>query len=85
MSAHHRRLAHEELLDHKMLFADLLVQRTRFSSGVEVTVNYGEFPYQLEDGATLPAYGYHVRDSSTGGRSHQGRVDVSIAVDKTSR
>ncbi len=75
-----RRLAHEELLNHQILTPDLLVQRTEFSSGVEVTVNYGEFSFKLEDGTELPAYGYRVKDSSPGGRSFSGRVDIGIVA-----
>jgi hypothetical protein len=78
LAPHHRRLAHEELLDHQIFTPDLLVQRTRFSSGVEVTVNYGEFPYKFEDEAELPAYGYRVVDSAPGGHSFSGRVVVEI-------
>ena len=78
ISAHHKRIAHEELLDHAILTPDLLVQRTHFSSGVEVTVNFGEFPYTLEDGSVLPAYGYRVVDSSPGGRSYSGRIVTMV-------
>jgi hypothetical protein len=78
LSPHQRRLAHEELLNHQILTPDLLVQRTVFSSGVEVTVNYGEFPFPLEDGTELSPYGYRVKDSSPGGRTFSGRVDVQL-------
>jgi len=73
-----RRLAHEELLNHQILTPDLLVQRTVFSSGVEVTVNYGEFPFKLEDGTELPPYGYRVKDTSPGGPSFSGRVETDL-------
>jgi hypothetical protein len=75
-----RRLAHEELLNHQMLTPDLLVQRTNFSSGVEITVNYGEFPYKLEDGSELPPYGYRVRDAGPGGHSFSGRVETGLVI-----
>ena len=78
MSAFHKRVAHEELLDHQMLTPDLLVQRSHFSSGVEVTVNYGEFSYKLEDGSDLPSHGYRVVDSAPGGHSFAGRLAVEI-------
>jgi hypothetical protein len=78
LAPHQRRLAHEELLDHRILTPDFLVQRTTFSSGVEVTVNYGEFPFRLEDGTELPAYGYRVQDRSPGGHSFAGRVETGI-------
>ena len=73
-----RRLAHEELLSHRMLTPDLLVQRTEFSSGVEITVNYGEFPYKLEDGTELAAYGYRVKDATPGGRGFSGHVETNL-------
>jgi hypothetical protein len=73
-----RRLAHEELLSHQILTPDLLVQRTNFSSGVEITVNYGEFPFKLEDGTELPAYGYRVKDAAPGGRTFSGHVETDL-------
>ena len=78
LEPHQKRLAHEEMLSHEILTPDLLVQRTSFSSGVEVTVNYGEFPFKLEDGSELPAYGYRVKDSNPAGHSFSGRVEVGI-------
>jgi hypothetical protein len=75
-----RRLAHEELLSHQILTPDLLVQRTNFSSGVEITVNYGEFPFKLEDGTELPAYGYRVKDAAPGGHSVSGRVETRLVT-----
>jgi hypothetical protein len=77
-----RRLAHAELLKHEILTPDFLVQRTAFSPGVEVTVNYGEFPFKLEDGTELPAYGYRVKDTGPGGRAFSGRVDIGIVPGK---
>jgi hypothetical protein len=80
LAPHQRRLAHEELLTHRLLTPDFLVQRTTFSSGVEVTVNYGEFPFKLGDGAELPAYGYRVKDTAAGGRSFSGRVETGLVA-----
>jgi hypothetical protein len=77
LEPHQKRLAHEEMLTHQFLTPDFLVQRTTFTSGVEVTVNYGEFPYKLEDGSELPAYGYRVKDS-TQGHSFSGRVESHV-------
>ena len=78
LAPHQRRLAHEELLSHQFLTPDFLVQRTTFSSGVRVTVNFGEFPFKLEDGVELPAYGYRVQDDSPSGHSFSGRVHTEI-------
>ncbi|HYW44971.1 MAG TPA: hypothetical protein VE959_19070 [Bryobacteraceae bacterium] len=54
------------------------MQRTSFSSGVEVTVNYGEFPFKLEDGTGLPALGYRVKDQAPGGHSFAGSVVAEV-------
>ena len=54
------------------------MQRTVFSSGVEVTVNYGEFSFKLEDGTELSPYGYRVKDAAPGGRSFSGRVETGL-------
>lgn len=78
LSPHQRRLAHEELLNHQILTPDLLVQRTEFSSGVEVTVNYGEYPFKLEDGTELPPWGYRIKDSAPNGHSFSGRVNMEL-------
>jgi hypothetical protein len=79
MTPHQRRLAFEELLSHKFLTPDFNVQRTVFSSGVEVTVNYGQFTFKLEDGTELPAHGYRIEDK-TKGHSSTGAVQIKIMV-----
>jgi len=78
LAPHQRRLAFDELTSHRFLTPDYLVQQTNFSSGVEVTVNYGEFPYKMEDAAELPAYGYRVKDGAPGGHSFSGRVSIEL-------
>ncbi|MGP8246556.1 MAG: DUF5696 domain-containing protein [Bryobacteraceae bacterium] len=78
LAPHQRRLAHEELLSHRFLTPDFLVQSTTFSSGVRVTVNYGEFPFKMADKTELPAYGYRVEDSSPNGHSFSGRVSTGL-------
>src|ERR1019366_730778 len=78
LAPHQRRLAFDQLAGHWFLTPDYLVQRTLFSSGVEVTVNYGEFPFKLEDGSELPAYGYRVKDTSPGGHSLSGHVETDL-------
>ena len=77
LAPNQRRLAFDELVSHQFLTTDYLVQRTSFSSGVEVSVNYGEFPLKLEDGTELPAYGYRVKDNK-GGRPFSGYVETDI-------
>lgn len=78
LAPHQRRLAFDQLTDHRFLTPDFLVQRTGFSSGVEVTVNYGEFPFKLEDGTELPAQGYRVEDHKPEGRSFGGSVEAEV-------
>jgi hypothetical protein len=80
LAPHQKRLAFDELTSHELLTPDLLVQRTRFSSGVQVTVNYGEFPYKLEDGTELVAHGYNIKDSAPGGRTISGRINTEISA-----
>ena len=79
LAPHQSRLAFDELMGHQFLTPDYKVQQTVFSSGVQVTVNYGEFPFKMEDGTELPAYGYRVRDNAPGGHSFSGRVRIEVA------
>ena len=81
LAPHQRKLAFDQLVSHRFLTPDYLVQRTVFSSGVEVTVNYGEFAFKLDDGSELPAYGYLVRDKGAG-HSFSGRVQSEIIPGK---
>jgi hypothetical protein len=46
---------------HRVLSADRKVQESRFSDGTVVTVNFGDEPFELPDGETLPARGHRVR------------------------
>lgn len=78
MTPHHRRLAFDEMTSHKFLSPDYSVQQTEFSSGVQVTVNYGQKSFRLEDGSELPGHGYRVADHSQGGHSFAGEVDIKI-------
>jgi hypothetical protein len=79
LAPHQSRLAFDELMSHQFLTPDFKVQQTVFSSGVQVTVNYGEFPFKMEDGTELPAYGYRVKDDAPGGHSFSGRVRIEVA------
>ena len=56
-----RKTGYSEMLDHRILSADRLVQRTTFADGTVVTVNFGETPFALPEGGTLAAGGYLVR------------------------
>jgi hypothetical protein len=50
-----RKLGYDEMLSHEFVTADHTVQRTRWSSGTEVTVNFGATEYRMADGKTVPA------------------------------
>lgn len=60
----HEKIAFDEMISHEWLTENRDVQRTVFSSGTEVVVNFGEEPYELKrDGEkfVLPQYGFYVR------------------------
>lgn len=80
LAPYERRVAFDELVDHQFLTPDYKVQRTAFSSGVQVTVNYGEFPFNMEDGTELPPLGYRVKDTGPGGHSFSGRVSIEVVA-----
>ena len=48
-----RAVGYSEMVDHSFLTDDRSVQQTRFANGVVVTVNFGDKPFTLPDGATL--------------------------------
>jgi len=77
LAAHQRRVAFDQMVRHQFLTADFLVQRTNFSSGVEVTVNYGEFPFKLEDGTELHPHGYRIKDET---HSASGSVETGVVA-----
>ncbi|MGD0091795.1 MAG: glycoside hydrolase [Planctomycetota bacterium] len=53
-----RKLGYDELLSHEFLTLDHAVQRTRWSSGTEVTVNFGDKPFATPDGKEVKALGW---------------------------
>jgi len=55
-----RAVGYAEMTDHRFLAPDRSVQQTRFSSGVTVTVNFGNRAFRLADGTEIGAMGYHV-------------------------
>jgi hypothetical protein len=55
-----RAAGYAEMTDHRFLTPNRDVQQSRFSNGIVVTVNFGEKPYRLPDGAEIKAMGYHV-------------------------
>jgi hypothetical protein len=48
-----RALAYSEMLDHRRLTSDGLVQQTHFANGATVTVNFGTNPYALAPNRNL--------------------------------
>jgi hypothetical protein len=77
LAPHQTRLAFDRLVNHQFLTPDFLVQRTNFSSSVEVTVNYGEFPFKLEDGTELHPHGYRIKDET---HSASGSVETGVVA-----
>ena len=55
-----RAVGYSEMTDHRFLTEDRTVQQTHFANGVVVTVNFGERPFRLPDGAEVAPMGYHV-------------------------
>ena len=55
-----RRTGYSEMTDHRALTADRSVQRSVFSDGTTVTVNFGVRPFRLEDGSELAPMSHHV-------------------------
>ena len=50
-----RRLGYDEMTSHEFLSPDHAVQRTRWKSGAEIVVNFGDSPYRLPGGRTVEA------------------------------
>ncbi|MCX7016945.1 MAG: hypothetical protein NTW86_31030 [Candidatus Sumerlaeota bacterium] len=55
-----RAAGYAEMTDHRFLALDRSVQQTRFANGVVATVNFGDQPFRLPDGAEVAALGFHV-------------------------
>ena len=55
-----RAVGYSEMTAHRFLTKDRSVQQTRFANGVVVTVNFGEQPFTLPDGAILAPMSHHV-------------------------
>jgi len=55
-----RAAGYAEMTDHRFLTPDRDVQQSRFSNSIVVTVNFGDKPYRLPDGAEIKAMGFHV-------------------------
>ncbi len=55
-----RKTGYSEMLDHKILSPDRLVQRSVFADGTVVTVNFGDAPFTLPEGGALAGGGHLV-------------------------
>ena len=70
----HETIAGAEMLSHEFVTADRAVQRTRFSDGTEVIVNFGQQPYAAELAGKkylLPENGFAVKGP---------RIEQSLAL-----
>ncbi|MCS7224915.1 MAG: glycoside hydrolase [Armatimonadetes bacterium] len=60
----HQAVGFEQLVHYQWITPDRSVQKTLFSCGTEVVVNFGETPYPLQRNDrtwTLPQYGFYVK------------------------
>ena len=57
----HEKIGLDDMVYHRFLTEDMLVQETGFSSGVEVRVNFGMTQFRDAAGIETPALGYRVR------------------------
>ncbi len=55
-----RAVGYSEMIDHSFLTDDRNVQQTRFANGVVVTVNFGDKPFTLPDGAVVAPMSHRV-------------------------
>jgi hypothetical protein len=56
-----RQVGYAEMTDHRFLTRDRTVQQTVFANGATITANFGDTPYRLADGRSIPAMGFAVR------------------------
>ena len=75
----HKETFYSELKSHEYLSADYKVQRSRFSSGTEVIANLGPVAQKIEDGTSIPGYGYKI--TMKDGTVKSGHFQVSLHMD----
>lgn len=56
------RVGYDEMINHEFLTDDHSVQRTRFSSNIEVIVNFSSQEFILPDGKKIPTLGFLIRE-----------------------
>jgi hypothetical protein len=71
-----RDIAYSEMTSHQFLTSDLNVQRSRFSNGAEVTVNFALTENKLPGGEIIPGYGFLIKLSD--GKIIEGSFKTSI-------
>jgi hypothetical protein len=57
-----RRVAGRRMASHRFVTTDRRVQEVTFDGGGTVVVNFGDQPYALPDGRTVPAKGWITAD-----------------------
>ncbi|MHC4109994.1 MAG: DUF5696 domain-containing protein [Planctomycetota bacterium] len=78
----HEKTFFTELIDHEFLSPDFKLQRSRFSNGVEVTVNLGPVEHALPDGTPVGRYGFRIKQAD--GQIVAGQFqDLAITKEKT--
>ncbi len=75
----HESIAFKELVSHRYLSSDFLVQQTEFAGGVQVTVNLGPTPFHGKDGLEMPGYGFRIVEE--GGKVVRGRFRHNVVLD----
>ena len=63
-SSLHREIAMDEMVNHKFLTDDYLVQESEFSSGIKVIVNFGEKEFVTPEGDKVEPMGFIIKKLS---------------------
>jgi hypothetical protein len=71
-------IAYAELTDHVFVSKDLNVQRSKFSNGAEVTVNFALSENKLPDGSIIPGYSFILKFSD--GSIKEGSFKTSVVL-----
>ena len=61
----HEKIGFDEMVDHRLLTPNRMVQETRFSSGWNVVVNFGPLPWSDERGFTVTPQSFHCFSNSS--------------------
>ncbi|WP_298367354.1 DUF5696 domain-containing protein [uncultured Lutibacter sp.] len=81
MAPLHKETAFEELLSHKYLSVDKMVQRSTFANGTIVTVNMGLVDQKLPNGKYISGYGFLINHSN--GKTTEG--SFKVVMDMTTK